>query len=117
MEKALGIRVVRHITKKPAGDAVDLEKHFRYCCFCGPSIIKQQAGSLQPVRFTAVMLSHSLHTDASQSLQAQQNMYCSTQLSPTSLVFHDCGHCLIGSALSKPQADRLQLIKSALWLT
>ncbi len=29
MEKALGIRVVRHITKKPAGDAVDLEKHFR----------------------------------------------------------------------------------------
>lgn len=31
MEKALGIRVVRHITKKPAGDAVDLEKHFR--CF------------------------------------------------------------------------------------
>lgn len=32
MEKALGIRVVRHITKKPAGDAVDLEKHFR-CAF------------------------------------------------------------------------------------
>lgn len=29
MEKALGIPVVRHITKKPAGDAVDLEKHFR----------------------------------------------------------------------------------------
>ena len=29
MEKALGIRVVRHITKKPAGDAADLEKHFR----------------------------------------------------------------------------------------
>lgn len=28
MEKALGIRVVRHITKKPAGDAADLEKHF-----------------------------------------------------------------------------------------
>ncbi|DBA75186.1 hypothetical protein WJX77_000248 [Trebouxia sp. C0004] len=28
MEKALGIRVVRHITKKPAGDAVDLEQHF-----------------------------------------------------------------------------------------
>lgn len=41
MEKALGIRVVRHITKKPAGDAVDLEKHFRCSnravisfCFC-----------------------------------------------------------------------------------
>ena len=29
MEKALGIPVVRHITKKPAGDAVDLENHFR----------------------------------------------------------------------------------------
>lgn len=28
MEKALGIRVVRHITKKPAGDAAALEKHF-----------------------------------------------------------------------------------------
>ena len=39
MEKALGIRVVRHITKKPAGDAVDLEKHFRCCphpCFYFP---------------------------------------------------------------------------------
>ena len=34
MEKALGIRVVRHITKKPAGDAADLEKHFR--CFRSP---------------------------------------------------------------------------------
>ena len=32
MEKALGIRVVRHITKKPAGDAADLEKHFRLTC-------------------------------------------------------------------------------------
>lgn len=33
MEKALGIPVVRHITKKPAGDALDLEKHFRSAAY------------------------------------------------------------------------------------
>lgn len=38
MEKALGIRVVRHITKKPAGDAAALEKHFRWSSYSRASV-------------------------------------------------------------------------------
>ena len=49
MEKALGIRVVRHITKKPAGDAVDLEKHFRYWCLSGLA----QANNMQAALFVS----------------------------------------------------------------
>lgn len=64
MEKALGIRVVRHITKKPAGDAVDLERHFRCCplsCHWFPScaqglvcLIDMQADMLYSLLLTVV---------------------------------------------------------------